>query len=76
MTTFDKMYTRIKMDLELTAEDNRGQIPVLELRRIVCERIGTDPRTYQNARDALTMMNKIKPLNQHVFAFLDGEKAE
>lgn len=76
MPTFDKMYAKVKMDLELTAEDNRGQIPVVELRRIVCERIGTNPRTYENARDALTMMNKIKPLNQHVFVFLDGVKTE
>ena len=76
MPVFEKMYAKIKLDLDLTAEDNQGQIPVIELRRIVCERIGTDPRTYQNTKDALTVMNKIKPINQYIFVFLDGtEKA-
>ncbi len=75
MPTFDQLYAKIRLDLELTAEDFKGQVPVTELRRIVLERVGINPKTYENTKEALILMGKIKPLNQHAFLFMDGRDA-
>jgi len=72
MAKLETYYSKIEHDLRWCAEDNGGVIRQEDLRRIIVERIGIDPRTYRNVSDALMLTGKLKPLNQYAFLFVDG----
>ena len=76
MGTFENLYKKIRLDLELVSEENEGKIPATELRKIVMERVGLDRRTYYNVRDALITFGKLKMVNQHIFLFCDGQEGK
>lgn len=76
MPTAGQYYEKLKFDLHMIAQDRGGVVLRRDLEVLVAEKIGCDRRTLKNVERALTLIGKLKPMNQHSYLFCDGEESK
>lgn len=76
MPTAKQYYDKLRFDLHMVAQDRGGVVLRRDLEVLVAEHIGCDRRTLKNVERALTLIGKLKPVNQHSYLLCDGEDTE
>jgi cobalamin biosynthesis protein CbiD len=75
MTDFSKVWSIIGEDIQNIADDCGGNVPAAQLRIIIEEKVGVDPRTYVKYSDMLVRHKKLSPIGTKglLFKFFDGK---